>query len=44
MAKVGIIMGSKTDLPIMQEAAEMLESFGIAYELNIISGQFAQLT
>ncbi len=37
MAKVGIIMGSKTDLPIMQEAAEMLESFGIAYELNIIS-------
>ena len=37
MAKVGIIMGSKTDLPIMQEAAEMLESFGIAYELNIVS-------
>ena len=37
MSKVGIIMGSKTDLPIMQEAAEMLESFGIAYELNIIS-------
>ena len=30
-------MGSKTDLPIMQEAAEMLESFGIAYEFNIIS-------
>lgn len=37
MAKVGIIMGSKSDLPIMQEAAEMLELFGIAYELNIIS-------
>lgn len=37
MAKVGIIMGSKSDLPIMQEAAEMLETFGIAYELNIIS-------
>lgn len=37
MAKVGIIMGSKSDLPIMQEAAEMLEVFGIAYELNIIS-------
>lgn len=30
-------MGSKSDLPIMQEAAEMLEIFGIAYELNIIS-------
>ncbi len=37
MAKVGIIMGSKSDLAIMQEAAEMLELFGIAYELNIIS-------
>lgn len=37
MAKVGIIMGSKSDLPIMQEAAEMLEMFGIAYELNIVS-------
>lgn len=37
MAKVGIIMGSKSDLPIMHEAAEMLELFGIAYELNIIS-------
>lgn len=30
-------MGSKSDLPIMQEAAEMLELFGIAYELNIVS-------
>lgn len=37
MAKVGIIMGSKSDLPVMQEAAEMLEMFGIAYELQIIS-------
>jgi 5-(carboxyamino)imidazole ribonucleotide mutase len=37
MAKVGIIMGSKSDLPIMQEAAEMLEMFGIAYEMNIVS-------
>lgn len=37
MAKVGIIMGSKSDLPIMQEAADILEKFGIAYELNIVS-------
>ncbi|HLU87847.1 MAG TPA: 5-(carboxyamino)imidazole ribonucleotide mutase [Taishania sp.] len=37
MAKVGIIMGSKSDLPIMQEAAEMLELFGIAHEMNIVS-------
>jgi 5-(carboxyamino)imidazole ribonucleotide mutase len=37
LAKVGIIMGSKSDLPIMQEAADILEKFGIAYELNIVS-------
>lgn len=30
-------MGSKSDLPIMQEAADILEKFGIAYELNIVS-------
>jgi 5-(carboxyamino)imidazole ribonucleotide mutase len=37
MGKVGIIMGSKSDLPIMQEAAEILDVFGIAYEMNIVS-------
>lgn len=37
MAKVGIIMGSMSDLPIMQEAAEILKDLEIAYELNIIS-------
>ena len=30
MAKVGIIMGSDSDLPVMQEAARMLEHFGIS--------------
>jgi 5-(carboxyamino)imidazole ribonucleotide mutase len=34
---VGIIMGSESDLPIMKEAAEMLEEFGLAYELTIVS-------
>lgn len=35
--KVGIIMGSTSDLPIMQEAKEILEEFGIEYELDIVS-------
>lgn len=39
MAKiqVGIIMGSDSDLPIMQDAAKILEEFGILYELTIVS-------
>ncbi|MDO4318791.1 MAG: 5-(carboxyamino)imidazole ribonucleotide mutase [Lachnospiraceae bacterium] len=37
MAKVGIVMGSDSDLPIMKKAAEMLEKFGIEYEMTIIS-------
>ena len=32
MTKVGIIMGSKSDLPIMREAAEMLDELGVSYE------------
>lgn len=34
---VGIIMGSDSDLPIMKEAAEILESFNIGYEISIVS-------
>ncbi len=34
---VGIIMGSKSDLPIMAEAAEMLEELGVSYELTVVS-------
>ncbi|HEX8982661.1 MAG TPA: 5-(carboxyamino)imidazole ribonucleotide mutase [Ktedonobacterales bacterium] len=34
---VGIIMGSDSDLPVMRGAAEMLERFGIEYELRIVS-------
>lgn len=37
MAKVGIIMGSTSDLPIMQEAADILKDFGIEYEINVVS-------
>lgn len=37
MAKVGILMGSDSDLPIMKKAAEMLEKFGVEYEMTIIS-------
>ena len=37
MAKVGIVMGSDSDLPVMQKAAEMLERFGIDYEITVIS-------
>lgn len=35
--KVGIVMGSDSDLGVMKEAAEVLEVFGISYELTIIS-------
>jgi len=37
MAKAAIIMGSDSDLPVMQEAAKMLEFFGIDFELTIVS-------
>ena len=37
MAKVGILMGSDSDLEIMSKAAEMLEEFGIEYEMTVIS-------
>ncbi|MEN8219543.1 MAG: 5-(carboxyamino)imidazole ribonucleotide mutase [Pseudomonadota bacterium] len=34
---VGIIMGSDSDLPVLKEAAKILEDFGVAYELTIVS-------
>ena len=37
MAKVGIVMGSDSDLPVMSKAAEMLDKFGIEYEVTVIS-------
>ena len=35
--QIGIIMGSKSDLPIMQEAADILKELGVEYELTIVS-------
>jgi 5-(carboxyamino)imidazole ribonucleotide mutase len=35
--KVGIIMGSDSDLPVMQAAAEVLKGLGISFELTVVS-------
>ncbi len=37
MAVVGIVMGSKSDLPLMEPAQEMLRELGIEYEVSVIS-------
>ena len=37
MADVGIIMGSKSDLPVMQKACNILQTFGVSYEIDIVS-------
>ncbi len=37
MAKVGIVMGSDSDMPVMAKAADVLEELGIPYEMRIIS-------
>ena len=36
-ASVGIIMGSDSDLPVMQDAAAILREFGVPYEMTIVS-------
>lgn len=35
--QVGIIMGSQSDLPVMEKAAEVLKQLGVGYELDIVS-------
>ena len=37
MAKVGIVMGSDSDMPVMAKAAEILDKLGVDYEVTIIS-------
>lgn len=37
MARVGIVMGSDSDMPVMAKAAEILDELGIDYEMTIIS-------
>lgn len=36
-ARVGIIMGSDSDLPVMKESARMLEKFAIPFEIEVVS-------
>lgn len=35
--KIGIIMGSDSDLPVMKDGAKVLDDFGIKYELTVVS-------
>ena len=35
--RVGLVMGSNSDWPVMQHAADMLESFGVAFEARVVS-------
>ena len=37
MKKVAIIMGSDSDLPVVQKAADTLQSFGVPYEMHVYS-------
>ena len=37
MAKVGIVMGSDSDMPVMAQAADFLEKMGIEFEMRVIS-------
>ena len=37
MAKIGIIMGSQSDLPVMQEAIDILKEFNVDFEVDIVS-------
>ena len=37
MAQIGIIMGSKSDLPVMQDAIDILNEFGISTDVDIVS-------
>ncbi len=37
MKKIGIIMGSDSDLPTVQKAVETLKSFGVPYEVHVFS-------
>lgn len=37
MKKIGIVMGSDSDLPVVQKAIDMLKTFGVPYEVHIYS-------
>ena len=37
MKKIGIVMGSASDLPVVKKAVDMLDTFGVPYEIHIYS-------
>lgn len=37
MKKIGVIMGSDSDLPVVKKALEMLEAFSVPYEVHVFS-------
>ena len=37
MAKVAIVMGSDSDMPVMAQAADILEKLGVEFEMTVIS-------
>ncbi len=37
MTQIGIIMGSNSDWPVMRQAAQFLEEFGVEYEARVVS-------
>ncbi len=37
MKKIGIVMGSDSDLPVVSKAVDMLKSFGVPYEIHVFS-------
>ncbi|MCQ2551124.1 MAG: 5-(carboxyamino)imidazole ribonucleotide mutase [Clostridia bacterium] len=37
MKKVAVVMGSKSDMPVAQKAIDMLEKFGVDYEVRVLS-------
>ncbi len=37
MMKVGIVMGSRSDLPVVEKAIRVLEEYGVAYEVRVLS-------
>ena len=37
MIQIGIIMGSNSDWPVMRQAAQFLEEFGVEYEARVVS-------
>ena len=42
MAKVGIVMGSDSDMPVMAQAADVLEKLGVDFEITVISAHREQ--